>query len=39
VGSWLITYVCEDDVEKKWKDFERETRAEARSHGEVRAVL
>ncbi|KAI4613106.1 hypothetical protein J4E83_007517 [Alternaria metachromatica] len=39
VGSWLITYVCEDDVEKKWKDFERETRAEARSNGEVRAVL
>ncbi|KAF1842815.1 FAD/NAD(P)-binding domain-containing protein [Cucurbitaria berberidis CBS 394.84] len=41
VGSWLITYICEEDVERRW----REVEAEAKSAGyrdskeSVRAVL
>jgi len=41
VGSWLLTYVCEDDVERRWKEFEMESRRSASMTSEesVRAVL
>jgi salicylate hydroxylase len=39
VGSWLITYVCEEDVEVRWREYENERRTEARGSGELRAVL
>jgi salicylate hydroxylase len=41
VGSWLLTYVCEDDVDRRWKEVEVEMqKGGARNSGEsVRAVL
>ncbi|CAO2656540.1 Nn.00g053430.m01.CDS01 [Neocucurbitaria sp. VM-36] len=41
VGSWLITYICEEDVEKRWREFEAEARSAVRRDSEdsVRAVL
>lgn len=38
VGSWLLMYVCEEDVERRWREVEGEARAEGRGE-EVRAVL
>jgi salicylate hydroxylase len=28
VGSWLLTYVCEDDVERRWREVKMEMEAE-----------
>ncbi|USP76897.1 FAD/NAD(P)-binding domain-containing protein [Curvularia clavata] len=41
VGSWLLTYVCEDDVERRWREMEMEEwrRDEAATEESVRAVL
>lgn len=43
VGSWLLTYVCEDDVESRWKEWKQhENNPKASSIGckeGVRAVL
>lgn len=42
VGSWLLTYVCEEDVERRWKEMEMEkVPSEKRDigGGSVRAVL
>ncbi|KAH7357369.1 FAD binding domain-containing protein [Pyrenochaeta sp. MPI-SDFR-AT-0127] len=42
VGSWLLTYVCEEDVERRWKEFESERNmaSNIRSSNEsVRALL
>ncbi|KAI8940516.1 hypothetical protein NX059_004193 [Plenodomus lindquistii] len=43
VGSWLLTYVCEEDVEKRWGEMEAEVRVEEVSgtmkRENVRAVL
>jgi salicylate hydroxylase len=41
VGSWLLTYICEEDVEKRWQEVEMESRRGSSRVGEenVRAVL
>ncbi|KAH4311234.1 hypothetical protein HBI24_137640 [Parastagonospora nodorum] len=41
VGSWLLTYVCEEDVEKRWREFELERRGNSDTVNEenVRSVL
>jgi salicylate hydroxylase len=41
VGSWLLTYVCEEDVEKRWREFELERRVNSDTVNEenVRSVL
>jgi salicylate hydroxylase len=41
VGSWLLTYVCEDDVERRWREVEIESRRRGGKGSEdsVRAVL
>lgn len=41
VGSWLLTYVCEQDVEKRWREFELESRGNSDNVNEedVRSVL
>jgi salicylate hydroxylase len=41
VGSWLLTYVCEEDVDRRWRDLELESRRSSKTMGEqsVRAVL
>lgn len=43
VGSWLLTYVCEDDVENRWKEWKQhrnDLKSSSLRHGEgVRAVL
>lgn len=36
-GKWLLTYVCEDDVEARWAEVEKE--GNGKGGGEVRAVL
>lgn len=38
VGSWLITYVCEEDVEKRWREMEAESWGGVGEES-VRAVL
>ena len=46
VGSWLLTYQCDEDVERRWQEIENENTAKAQSLGrrpsasaEVRSVL
>ncbi|KAF2133027.1 FAD binding domain-containing protein [Dothidotthia symphoricarpi CBS 119687] len=40
VGSWLLTYVCEDDVERRWNEVDSETTGMmGKGVEEVRAVL
>ncbi|KAJ4382603.1 hypothetical protein N0V86_001825 [Didymella sp. IMI 355093] len=42
VGSWLLTYVCEDDVQRRTREYEAETeflRPRKASEESVRAVL
>lgn len=40
VGSWLLTYVCEEDVERRWREMEMEAeRKEGGGEESVRAVL
>ena len=42
VGSWLLTYVCEDDVERRTREFEAEAKLltpRRVSEESVRAVL
>jgi salicylate hydroxylase len=42
VGSWLLTYVCEEDVERRTKEFESEARFPSlgrSSEESIRAVL
>ncbi|OAK93586.1 FAD/NAD(P)-binding domain-containing protein [Phaeosphaeriaceae sp. SRC1lsM3a] len=41
VGSWLLTYICESDVERRWSEWKlQDRRASSDSHREtVRAVL
>jgi salicylate hydroxylase len=41
VGSWLLTYVCEEDVERRWTENESESNRSAGRAGQesVRAVL
>jgi salicylate hydroxylase len=41
VGSWLLTYVCEDDVDRRWREVEMEVRGgnSRNSDGSVRSVL
>jgi salicylate hydroxylase len=41
VGSWLLTYICEDDVDRRWGEMGREEQRGSARHSQdsVRAVL
>jgi salicylate hydroxylase len=41
VGSWLLTYVCEDDVDRRWREVDMEVRegSSRNSDGSFRSVL
>jgi len=41
VGMWLLVYVCEEDVEKRWREFDLESRGNSDTVNEenVRSVL
>ncbi|EUC32993.1 hypothetical protein COCCADRAFT_37114 [Bipolaris zeicola 26-R-13] len=39
VGSWLLTYGCEEDVERRWREVEVESRGGLVEGESVRAVL
>lgn len=39
VGSWLLTYRCEEDVERRWREVEVESRGGVMEGENVRAVL
>jgi salicylate hydroxylase len=39
VGSWLLTYVCEEDVENRWREIESNGERMRNSQESIRAVL